>query len=86
MLKPPPGLWEKGMREEVPNTGESECSLDEQRLSMVLELYWRKAGGRREGKRERERLAMAKGYKGRKERQREKGSRERENKRKRRGE
>jgi hypothetical protein len=27
----------------------SERSLDEQRLSMVLELYYRKAGGKREG-------------------------------------
>ena len=25
-LLKPPGLWERGMREEVPNTGESECS------------------------------------------------------------
>jgi hypothetical protein len=39
----------------------SAVDLDEQRLSMVLELYCRKAGGKREGgKRERERLAMAK--------------------------
>ena len=53
MLKPP-GLWERGMREEVPNTDESECSLDEQRLSMVLELYYRKARRKRE-RRERER-------------------------------
>ena len=34
--------------------------LDEQRQSMVLELYCRKAGGKGKGKRERERLAMAK--------------------------
>ena len=33
--------------------------LDEQRQSMVLELYCRKAGGKRKG-RKRERLAMAK--------------------------
>ena len=52
------GLWERGKR--VFHTGESEHSLDEQRLSMVLELYYRKAGGRekaeeRERERERER-------------------------------
>ena len=32
----------------------STAGLDEQRQSMVLELYCRKAGGKREGKRERE--------------------------------
>jgi hypothetical protein len=32
------------------HTGESECSLDEQKQSMVLELYCRKAEGKREGK------------------------------------
>ena len=37
------------MREEVPNTCESAHSLDEQRLSMVLELYCRNAGRKREG-------------------------------------
>ena len=42
----PLGLLERGMREEVPNTCESEHSLDEQRLSMVLELSCRKAGGK----------------------------------------
>jgi hypothetical protein len=42
------------MREEVPNTDKSERSLDEQRLSMVLELYYRKAGRKREGRKERE--------------------------------
>jgi hypothetical protein len=35
------------------------ASLDEQRQSMVLELYCRKAGRKREGKRKRERPAMA---------------------------
>ena len=30
----------------------SAADLDEQRLSMVLELYCRKAGGKREGRRE----------------------------------
>jgi hypothetical protein len=38
------------MREGVPNTSESEHSLDEQRLSMVLEIYCRKAGRKKEGK------------------------------------
>ena len=42
-----------GERDEVPNTDKSECSLDEQRLSMVLELYYRNAGGKREGRKER---------------------------------
>jgi hypothetical protein len=42
------------MREEVSNIDKSECSLDEQRLSMVLELYYRKTGGKREGRKERE--------------------------------
>jgi hypothetical protein len=45
--------------------------LDEQRQSMVLELYCRKAGGKREGKRERERPVMTKrreGGKGERER------------------
>ena len=30
------------------------AGLDEQRLSMVLELYYKKAGGKKEGKGERE--------------------------------
>ena len=38
----------------------STVGLDEQRQSMVLELYCRKAGGKREGRRERERPVMAK--------------------------
>ena len=46
--------------------------LDDQRQSMVLELYCRKAGGKREDKREKVRPAMAK----RRERGRE---REKEN-------
>ena len=33
----------------------STADLDEQRLAMVLELYCRKAGRKREGRRERER-------------------------------
>jgi hypothetical protein len=31
------------------------ADLDKQRLSMVLELYYRKARGKREGRKERER-------------------------------
>ena len=63
MLKPP-GLWERGKREEVPNTDQSaQRNLKEQsRDSMVLELYYRNAGERekverrkRERERERER-------------------------------
>ena len=48
--------------------------LDEQRLSMVLELYYREAGGKREGERERERV------RGREERRedKEKGKRTKE--------
>ena len=52
MLKPP-GLWERGMRKErFPtqarvNTEDLDWSKD---LSMVLELYCRKAGGKREGR------------------------------------
>jgi hypothetical protein len=39
---------------EFRNTDESELSLDEQRLSMVLELYYREAGRKREGGQARE--------------------------------
>jgi hypothetical protein len=42
--------------------------LDEQRQSMVLELYCRKAGGKRKGKK-RERPAVAKRKEGRRERE-----------------
>jgi hypothetical protein len=48
------------------------AGLDEQRYSKVLELYYRKAGKKRED-RKRKRLAMAKRRKGRKgERERRK--------------
>jgi hypothetical protein len=43
------GLWERGMREKVPNPDKSESNLDEQRLSMILELYYRKSGRKRKG-------------------------------------
>ena len=47
-LLKPPGLWERGKREEVPNTDQSaQRNLKEQsRDSMVLELYYRNAGER----------------------------------------
>jgi hypothetical protein len=47
------GLWEIGMREERFSHLKSEHSPYEQRLSMVLELYYRKAERKREGRRER---------------------------------
>jgi hypothetical protein len=41
---------------EVPTPARVKAAdLDEQRLSMVLELYYREAGGKREGRKERER-------------------------------
>ena len=53
-------IWEEGRGREVP-TQVRVCAvgLDEQRQPMVLEHYYRKAGGKRKGKRERERPAMA---------------------------
>jgi hypothetical protein len=45
------GLWEKGLRERDSHKGKSMGSeLDEQRQSMNLEIYYRKAGRMREGK------------------------------------
>jgi hypothetical protein len=47
------GEWDKGR--EVPTLVRvSTVDLDEQRLSMVLELYYRKAGRKRKVRRERE--------------------------------
>jgi hypothetical protein len=63
------GLWERGLRERGSNTGKS-VYTDEQRQSMVLELYYRKAGRKERRWKERERAAMAKrreGEKGEKE-------------------
>jgi hypothetical protein len=56
-LLKPLGLWERGMREErfPTQVRVSAVDLDEQRLSMVLELYYRKAGRERERERERDR-------------------------------
>ena len=46
MLKPP-GLWETGKREEVPNTDQDvQRNLEQNRDSMVLELHYRNAGER----------------------------------------
>jgi hypothetical protein len=44
-LLKPPGLWERRVREErFPTPARvSAADLDEQRLSMVLELYYRNA-------------------------------------------
>jgi hypothetical protein len=56
-LLKPPGLWERGKREKVPNTDQSaQRNLKEQSSdSMVLELYYRNAGEREKvEKRERE--------------------------------
>jgi hypothetical protein len=49
----------------------STADLDEQRQSMVLELYCRKAGGKKEGKKERP--AMTKRRDGRKRERKRKG-------------
>jgi hypothetical protein len=51
-----------GLRGTGSHTGESLCTagFDEQRQSMVLELYYRKAGEREKVERERERSSMAK--------------------------
>ena len=44
------------MREEVPNINQSECNkIDEQRLSVVLDLYYKNSGRKREGKEKGER-------------------------------
>ena len=53
-------MGERAEGREVPTQKRvSSVGLDEQRQSMVLELYCRKAGGKRKG-RKRERPAMAK--------------------------
>ena len=66
-LLKPPGLWETGKREEVPNTDQSaQRNLKEQsRDSTVLELYYRNAGEREKvEKRERENRGKKKTKKG----------------------
>ena len=64
-------IWEEGRGREVPTQVRVlSPGLDEQRQSMVLELYCRKTGGKREGKRERERdQAWPRGEKREKERE-----------------
>ena len=56
------------MLEEILSNSPSMVSLDEQRQSMVLELYCRKTGGKRKGTKI-ERPAMAKQREGEKERE-----------------
>jgi hypothetical protein len=79
----PQGYGREGLGKEVP-TQARVCTvgLDEQRLSMVLELYYRKAEGGGEKVKEREKPAMSN------KREREKGdrrkAREKESKRERR--
>ena len=70
MLKPP-GLWERGKREEVPNTDQSaQRNLKEQsRDSMVLELYYRNAE-------EREKVERRKRERGREGEEREEEDKE----------
>ena len=70
----PWGYGKEGLGSEVPTQARvCAAGLDKQRLSMVLEYYYRKAGVKREGKRERERdWPWPRGEKGKK------GERERE--------
>ena len=75
-LLKPPGLWERGKREEVPNTDQSvQRNLKEQsRDSMVLELYYRNAGEREKV----ERRKKERGEGGRREGRRRQREREEE--------
>ena len=70
-LLKPPGLWERGKREEVPNTDQSvQQNLKEQsRDSMVLEPYYRNAE-------EREKVERRKRERGREEEEREEEDKE----------
>ena len=70
-LLKPPGLWERGKREEIPNTDQSaQQNLKEQsRDSMVLELYYRNAG-------EREKVERRKRERGREGEEREEEDKE----------
>ena len=49
------GERDEGREIPTPLRVSTAVDLDEQRLSMVLELYYREAGGKREGRKERER-------------------------------
>ena len=70
-LLKPPGLWERGKREEVPNTDQSvQQNLKEQsRDSMVLEPYYRNAE-------EREKVERRKRERGREGEEREEEDKE----------
>ena len=70
-LLKPPGLWERGKREEIPNTDQSvQQNLKEQsRDSMVLEPYYRNAE-------EREKVERRKRERGREEEEREEEDKE----------
>jgi hypothetical protein len=68
-----PEIWEEGRGREGPTQVRIlSLGLDEQRQSMGLELYCRKAGVKRQG-RKRERLAMAKRREGGKGEREKKG-------------
>ena len=70
-LLKPPGLWERGKREEIPNTDQSvQQNLKEQsRDSMVLEPYYRNAE-------EREKVERRKRERGREGEEREEEDKE----------
>ena len=74
-LLKPPGLWERGKREEVPNTDQSvQQNLKEQsRDSMVLEPYYRNAEERE--KVERRKIERGREGEEREEEDKEKGKR-----------
>jgi hypothetical protein len=79
-LLKPPGLWERGKREEVPNTDQSvQQNLKEQsRDSIVLELYYTNAGEREKverRKREREKERESEREKKKKKKKTKKGKR-----------
>ena len=81
-LLKPPGLWERGKREEIPNTDQSvQQNLKEQsRDSMVLEPYYRNAEEREKverRKRERGEGGRRKGRRRQREKEEEREVRER---------
>lgn len=81
-LLKPPGLWERGKREEIPNTDQSvQQNLKEQsRDSMVLEPYYRNAEEREKverRKRERGEGGRREGRRRQREREEEREVRER---------
>jgi hypothetical protein len=61
----PWGYEREGLEKRGSHTSESKHSLDEQRLSMVLELYYREGGGKRKGRKEREERLEIKRVRGR---------------------